>query len=155
MPPADVVVLSAARTPLGRYGGSFQDVHPAELGAVAARAAIERAGISPADIDDCGDSNGPLRVIPPSHTAGQLSAVDIERPRAETREFVCRARRGDILVMRPLLLHASTAAVAAGHRRVLHIEYAADALPASLTWFEQPLGQSITRLPNLSITPCA
>ena len=34
MPPVDVVVLSAARTPIGRYGGSFKDVHPAELGAL-------------------------------------------------------------------------------------------------------------------------
>jgi acetyl-CoA C-acetyltransferase len=44
----EVVILGAARTPIGRYGGSFRDVHPAELGAVAARAALERAGV-PAD----------------------------------------------------------------------------------------------------------
>jgi acetyl-CoA acetyltransferase family protein len=42
MPTSDVVILSAARTPIGRYGGSFKDLHPAELGAIAARAAIER-----------------------------------------------------------------------------------------------------------------
>src|SRR6266404_4969612 len=52
MPPADVVILSAARTPIGKYGGSFRDIHPAELGAVASRAAIERAGPAPADIDE-------------------------------------------------------------------------------------------------------
>src|SRR5215210_3224123 len=52
MPLGDVVILSAARTPIGRYGGSFKDLHPAELGAVAARAAIERAGITPADVDE-------------------------------------------------------------------------------------------------------
>jgi acetyl-CoA C-acetyltransferase len=48
----DVVILSGARTPIGRYGGSFKDLHPAELGAVAARAAIDRAGLSPEDIDE-------------------------------------------------------------------------------------------------------
>jgi acetyl-CoA C-acetyltransferase len=48
----DVVILSAARTPIGKYGGSFKDLHPAELGAVAARAAIERAGLAGADIDE-------------------------------------------------------------------------------------------------------
>jgi acetyl-CoA C-acetyltransferase len=32
MPVTDVVILSAARTPIGRYGGSFKDLHPAELG---------------------------------------------------------------------------------------------------------------------------
>src|SRR6185436_20711675 len=48
----DVVVLGSARTPIGKYGGSFRDLHPAELGAVAARAAIARAGLTSADIQD-------------------------------------------------------------------------------------------------------
>jgi acetyl-CoA C-acetyltransferase len=52
MPVRDVVILSAQRTPIGKYGGSFRDVHPAELGAVAARAAIEQSGLAAADIDD-------------------------------------------------------------------------------------------------------
>jgi acetyl-CoA C-acetyltransferase len=47
-----VVVLGAARTPIGRYGGSFKDLHPAELGAVASRAALERAGLTPADVQE-------------------------------------------------------------------------------------------------------
>jgi len=38
----DVVILGAARTPIGRIGGSFLDVHAAELGKVAATAAISR-----------------------------------------------------------------------------------------------------------------
>jgi acetyl-CoA C-acetyltransferase len=44
--------VGAARTPIGRYGGSFRNVHPAELGAVAARAALERGGVDPADVDE-------------------------------------------------------------------------------------------------------
>jgi acetyl-CoA C-acetyltransferase len=52
MPAADVVILGAARTPIGRYGGASRDLHPAGLGAVAARAAFERAGIAPGDIDE-------------------------------------------------------------------------------------------------------
>src|SRR5581483_9402855 len=52
MPAREIVVVGAARTPIGKYGGSFRDVHPAELGAVAARAAIERAGLASNDIDD-------------------------------------------------------------------------------------------------------
>src|SRR5437764_3569006 len=47
-----VVIVGAARTPIGRYGGSLRNVHPAELGAVAARAAIERAGITRDAIDE-------------------------------------------------------------------------------------------------------
>ena len=52
MPLTDVVIVSAARTPIGRYGGAFRSTHPAELGAVAVRAAIERAGIDPAIVDE-------------------------------------------------------------------------------------------------------
>jgi acetyl-CoA C-acetyltransferase len=48
----DVVILGAARTPIGRYGGSLRDVHPAELGGVAARAALERSGVAPAEVGE-------------------------------------------------------------------------------------------------------
>jgi acetyl-CoA C-acetyltransferase len=43
----EVVIVSAARTPIGRYGGAFRTVHPAELGAVAARAALDRGAVRP------------------------------------------------------------------------------------------------------------
>jgi len=52
MPLPEVVIVGAARTPIGRYGGSLRNVHPAELGAAAARAALERAGVAPADVDE-------------------------------------------------------------------------------------------------------
>ena len=42
----EVVIVGAARTPIGKYGGAFKSVHPAELGAVATRAALERAGVA-------------------------------------------------------------------------------------------------------------
>ena len=48
----EVVIVGAARTPIGRYGGSLRNVHPAELGAVAARAALERAGVAPDAVDE-------------------------------------------------------------------------------------------------------
>jgi acetyl-CoA C-acetyltransferase len=52
MPLPEVVIVSAARTAIGKYGGSFRNVHPAELGAVAARAALERGGVDPALIGE-------------------------------------------------------------------------------------------------------
>ena len=48
----DVVIVSGARTPIGRFGGSFKDLPASELGAVAIRAAVERAGIEPGDVDE-------------------------------------------------------------------------------------------------------
>jgi len=48
----EVVIVGAARTPIGRYGGSLRNVHPAGLGAAAARAALDRARVSPSDVDE-------------------------------------------------------------------------------------------------------
>ena len=46
------VILSAVRTPIGRYGGALAAMRPDDLAAVAVAAAVERAGIDPAQIDD-------------------------------------------------------------------------------------------------------
>ena len=46
----DVVFLSGVRTPFGTYGGAFRDVSAVDLGVVAAKAAIERAGVAPSDL---------------------------------------------------------------------------------------------------------
>src|SRR3954469_19151527 len=48
----EVVIVGAARTPIGRYGGALRSVHPAELGAAAARAALDRAGGPPDAADE-------------------------------------------------------------------------------------------------------
>jgi len=47
----DIVVLGGARTPFGTFMGSLKDVSAIELGAIAARTALTRAGIGPADVD--------------------------------------------------------------------------------------------------------
>ena len=52
MLPSPVFIVSATRTPIGRYGGAFRDVHPAELGAVAARMALERANVAAELVDE-------------------------------------------------------------------------------------------------------
>jgi 3-oxoadipyl-CoA thiolase len=46
------VVLSAVRTPVGRYAGALSDVRPDDLAAVAISAAVERAGVEPGEIED-------------------------------------------------------------------------------------------------------
>ena len=50
--PADLVFLSAKRTPFGTYGGSLKDVSATDLGVYAAKAAIAQAGVKPEDIDN-------------------------------------------------------------------------------------------------------
>ena len=48
----DVVVAGAVRTPIGRFGGALSALTPAQLGATAAREALRRAGVAPAQVDD-------------------------------------------------------------------------------------------------------
>jgi len=48
----DVVIVSGARTAVGRFGGAFKDVQASDLGATAIKAAVERSGIDPSDVDE-------------------------------------------------------------------------------------------------------
>lgn len=47
----DIYIVAGARTPIGSFGGSLSGLSPTALGTVAAKAAIERAGLAPADLD--------------------------------------------------------------------------------------------------------
>jgi len=49
----DVVIVSAVRTPVGKFMGALSDLTAVELGAIAVRAAVERAGLTGADVDEC------------------------------------------------------------------------------------------------------
>ena len=98
-------------------------------------AVLERILTVRLHLDDCDESNGPLRVIPGSHGQGILSSEQIARHRQETAEVVCTVPAGGALVMAPLLLHASSRARSPSHRRVLHLEFAPlGLLPEGLAW---------------------
>src|SRR5438270_1648710 len=49
--PGDIAIVSGARTPMGRYGGKLRDFTAQELGAVASKGAIERAGLDAKEFD--------------------------------------------------------------------------------------------------------
>jgi ectoine hydroxylase-related dioxygenase (phytanoyl-CoA dioxygenase family) len=84
-------------------------------------------------LDDCGNDNGPLRVVPSSHRRGFLSDTQIQDWPKENAT-ACVASRGDAILMRPLLLHGSSAAKTPNGRRAVHLEFAADELPAGVEW---------------------
>ena len=48
----EAVIVSAVRTPVGRYGGGLSDVRPDDLAALAVSAAVERASVPPGEIED-------------------------------------------------------------------------------------------------------
>ena len=85
-------------------------------------------------LDDCPTTNGALRVMPGTHKLGKLSQNHVDTHIDETKAVYCEAKSGEALVMRPLLLHASSAATSASHRRVLHFDYANVSLQGGLVW---------------------
>ena len=84
-------------------------------------------------IDECDADNGPLRVIPGTHAA-ILDQQAVERAVAAGKQVLCTTAPGGVVVMRPLLLHASSPAMRMAHRRVLHIEFGPAGLPGGLQW---------------------
>ncbi len=87
-------------------------------------------------LDDCGAKNGALKVLPASHLAGKLTNAEIQRLSGKFSPTTCVVRRGGVLLMRPLLLHSSDRVEQPEHRRVIHLEFAAQDLPGGLGWFE-------------------
>jgi hypothetical protein len=85
-------------------------------------------------IDDSGHENGPLRVIPGSHRLGRLSGSEQVAIREGRAAVPCVTPRGGVVVMKPLLLHASSKSTSSRPRRVLHYLYGPQELPFGLGW---------------------
>jgi ectoine hydroxylase-related dioxygenase (phytanoyl-CoA dioxygenase family) len=92
-------------------------------------------------LDTCGEANGALRVIPGSHRQGRIPEEQIPSVRQASSEHVCALEVGGALLMRPLLLHASSPSLVPEHRRVVHLDFAAVQLPRGMKWFreQQPI----------------
>jgi ectoine hydroxylase-related dioxygenase (phytanoyl-CoA dioxygenase family) len=76
-------------------------------------------------LDDSTSANGPLRVLPATHTLGVLDDDRIHELAVKKKVIECLVQAGGILAMRPLLVHSSSKSQADADRRVLHIEYTA------------------------------
>lgn len=98
---------------------------------------LERMVAVRVHLDDCGPENGPVRVIPRSHREGRLSPDAVDTWKANGEAVDCVVARGGILAFRPLLLHASSPATTPAHRRVVHLEFAAESLPGGLAWYHR------------------
>lgn len=88
-------------------------------------------------LDPCDATQGALQVLPGSHRMGLLDRASLATLVAETETVVCVAEPGDVLLMRPLLAHASGKRAGPGHRRIVHLELAGEPLPEPLEWHER------------------
>jgi ectoine hydroxylase-related dioxygenase (phytanoyl-CoA dioxygenase family) len=84
-------------------------------------------------LDDSTTENGPLRCVPGTHVRGRLSAQEIAQTDKSTATTCCLPA-GDALLVRPLVVHASSKWALPMPRRVIHLEFADIELPHGLRW---------------------
>lgn len=84
-------------------------------------------------LDNCGPDDGPLRIVAGTHET-LLDAAEVNRAVAAGESKPLTGPAGSAVVMRPLVLHASSPAKLPSHRRVLHLEFAAGDLSHGLAW---------------------
>lgn len=128
----EVVILGAARTPIGRYGGSFKDVHPAELGAIAARAALGRAGVAPDEVDEviigharqAGSGPNPARQV--AHRAG----IPFTAPAQTINKACASGMQALAAAAQSILLGESSCVLAGGIESMSRMPYLVDSADA-------------------------
>jgi hypothetical protein len=82
-------------------------------------------------LDECTVEDGALRVVPSSHQSGILETLsDLRRQ----DDVLCPVQKGGTLIMKPLILHASSKSSGHSKRRVLHFLFAPPVLPFGLRW---------------------
>jgi ectoine hydroxylase-related dioxygenase (phytanoyl-CoA dioxygenase family) len=105
-------------------GWSASSIKAGRLFAQAPANALERVIALRIHLDGSTRTNGPLRVIPKSHTLGVLKDDEIAESVQRDEAIECLVGRGGVVAMSPLILHASSKIASDEPRRVLHIEYA-------------------------------
>ncbi|MEV4841325.1 thiolase family protein [Nonomuraea sp. NPDC049486] len=129
----DVYIVSAVRTPHGRYGGSLKDVRLVELGGLAGRAALDRAGVSPDDIGEMVLSN--CRQAGNGPNPGRQVAFKAGLPEpvpAQTVNMACASGLKALqLAAHPILLGESELTLAVAAESMSTMPYIA---PYTLRW---------------------
>jgi ectoine hydroxylase-related dioxygenase (phytanoyl-CoA dioxygenase family) len=85
-------------------------------------------------IDPAPASNAPLLIAPSSHKLGRIADDDVRDVVRRCGIVSCLAEPGDIWLYATPILHASEAAVAPVHRRVLQVDFSVEQLPGGLEW---------------------
>ena len=86
-------------------------------------------------LDHTTKDNGALKVINNSHSKGIFRVENLEIE--NKKETICEVEKGGIMIMKPLLFHASNKTTNNERRRVIHIEFSNQILPDGLEWSEK------------------
>src|SRR5271166_5780894 len=123
-----VYILSAVRTPIGKFGGSLASLTAADLGVVAAKAAIERAGIEPTQVEEAVFGNarqaggGPN----PARQISIRSGVPQEVPAFTVNKACASGMKSIALAYQAILLGDSSCILAGGTESMSRLPYYLD-----------------------------
>jgi acetyl-CoA C-acetyltransferase len=128
----DVVILGAARTPIGKFGGAFKDVHATELGAIAARAAIARAGIDAADVNEVLMGHGrPAGVGPnPARQVGHRAGIPDASPAYTINKACAGGMQALASAAQSIIFGEAEVVLAGGIENMSRVPYLVDAADA-------------------------
>ena len=122
----EIVIASAVRTPVGSFNGALASLPAHDLGAIAIRAALERAGVSPADVDEvvmgqvlqAGAGQGPAR------QASIKAGVPVEAPAWSLNQLCGSGLRAVALGYQQILEGSANIVVAGGQESMSQAPHA-------------------------------
>ena len=105
-----------------------------QLGVVPPKKILENTITVRIHLDKTDVSNGALKVIPSSHKKGIIRIDEKFNKNDFGEEVLCEVEKGGIMLMKPLLLHASSKSISEFDRRVIHLEFCNQKIP--MGWLE-------------------
>lgn len=106
-----------------------------QLGVIPPKEILEDIVTIRIHLDKTDETNGALRVIPNSHTQGIIRIDASFNKNDYDKEVLCEVSRGGVLIMKPLLVHASSKSISEFDRRVIHLEFCKKEIP--MKWLER------------------
>ena len=85
-------------------------------------------------LDDTFENDGDLEIVLGSHINGKMLSHDIRERLCRFNIEKCKAKRGDILIAKGLMLHRSSLMTSSRNRKILRVDFSADILPGSIEW---------------------
>lgn len=123
-----VYILSAVRTPIGKFGGSLASLTAADLGVVAAKAAIERAGVQPEQIDEAiiGNARQAGGGPNPARQISIRSGVPQEVPAFTVNKACASGMKSIALAYQAIAVGDATCILAGGTESMSRVPYLLD-----------------------------
>jgi acetyl-CoA C-acetyltransferase len=123
-----VYILSAVRTPIGKFGGSLAELTAADIGVVAAKAAIERAGVRPEQVDEAifGNARQAGGGPNPARQIAVRSGVPQEVPAFTVNKACASGMKSIALAYQSILLGDASCILAGGTESMSRVPYLLD-----------------------------